>query len=61
MQARSLHPGDRVIVDRKGFVFEATVVSAKPGGYVRLTDPKPRSITWQFVSPRYVKRKLGVA
>lgn len=61
MRASALHKGDRVEVDVKGTVFTATVEEAKPGAYVKLADPSPRWITWLFVSPRRVKRKVAVA
>lgn len=59
MRCASLHPGDRVEIDRKGFVFTATVREARPGHYVYFEDPDPSYITWKMVKPAYVKRKVA--
>lgn len=57
MRASSLRPGDRVEVDVRGVTFTATIEEAEPRAYVRLKDPSPY-VTWKFVKPGRVKRKL---
>lgn len=56
MNLAHIHPGDRVLADVKGRVFEAVVIRKEEG--LLHVEPDSRNVTWRTLSARQVKRHV---
>lgn len=58
MDTSRLHPGDRLQANVRGLPFTCTLEKKEPTRLLKVQDPDPSWVTYRFLKPRQVVRKL---